>query len=168
MGKFYATPACVSDALGNNVDFDTEYMYTPEGNKLPISYFKYDREQGWIAVTKIKNGACKTCKYKRSNCEYKDKLCFGYDIEQEYIVSSLYMQHPTVRNLVRLDKDMNKLLHRIHEYEYDTSYALFMYVYEDLDKKDPRIKALTATRLIEIIVNDILDKLHKLNEAEEN
>lgn len=91
MGKFYATPACVSDALGNNVDFDTEYMYTPEGNKLPISYFKYD-----------------------------------------------------------------------------TSYALFMYVYEDLDKKDPRIKALTATQLIEIIVNDILDKLHKLNEAEEN
>lgn len=167
MGKFYSTPACVYDAAGHSVNFDTEYMYTPEGNKLSISYFKYDREQGWIAVAKVKNGACETCKYRHDNCEYKDRVCFGYDIEQEYIVSGLYMQHPAVTNTLRLIDDMNRLKERIANYENDT-YALFMYVYMDLGKKDPRIKALTAMPLIEIIVNDILDKLYKLSEAEEN
>ena len=35
MGKFYNTSACVYDAVGNSVNFDTEYMYTSTGKKDP-------------------------------------------------------------------------------------------------------------------------------------
>ena len=162
MGKFYNTPACVSDAAGHNVNFDTEYMYTSTGKKLPILYFKYDREQGWIACSEAGLDDCAKCDKSTIMCsDYRAKCISGYK------VSELYMQHPAVTNTLRLIDDMYRLKERMAEHENDT-YALFMYVYMDLGKKDPRIKALTAMPLLEIIVNDIIDKLHKLNKAEEN
>lgn len=36
MGKFYNTSACISDAAGYNVDFDTEYMYRDNNLKLKV------------------------------------------------------------------------------------------------------------------------------------
>lgn len=164
MDKFYNTPACVSDAAGYNVDLDTEYMYTPEGNELSISYFKYDREQGWIAVAKVKNGACKTCKYRRDNCVYKDRVCSGYDIEQEYIVSGLYMQHPAVVNIGNLISDIHKLKDRI-KFDTEVKEGMYSYLRYDLHSDEPHLNKLNSATYLYMILNDFLDKLEKLGEA---
>lgn len=57
MGKFYNTPACVSDAAGYNVDFDTEYMYRCDGLRLNVIRFEYyksdDADYNWFVLAPI-------------------------------------------------------------------------------------------------------------------
>lgn len=69
MGKFYNTPACVSDAAGYNVDFDAEYMYMDDGLKLKAIRFDYykcdDADYNWFILAQIEcSNTIKVDRYK--------------------------------------------------------------------------------------------------------
>lgn len=163
MGKFYNTPACVSDAAGYNVNFDTEYMYTSTGKEIPISYFKYDREQGWFACSEAGLDDC-------AKCDKSNILCSDYSAKciTDYKVSELYIQHPAVVNIGNLIRDIHKLKDRI-KYDTEVKEGMYNYLHYDLRSEEPYLNKLNTATYIYMILDNFITRLEKLGEViEEN
>lgn len=111
MGKFYNTLACVSDAAGCNVDFDTEYMYRYDGLKLKVICFEYYKsdniDYNWFVLIQ----------------EYKLKADNKCNNPDRYRVCDLYIERPSNAYVQNAIDDLYNLLSKVYKLDFNLNYG---------------------------------------------